>query len=329
GDWREGRTVARRTEIPEKGTCWLTRNGRFLLVWGGGEGAKIWDLEKRSPRDIFAADHPRYRPPKYSRFYDGKGVAVIESAHDFRLGLAVEGARPDKEALSAIFFEGTTGKELAAGVTIEDSLDKDAKGLQRIADLDGKKTLGDAAKRLRRELPADARRAFFSADEKLVAVLSTSAAEAAVARPVLSELLFHSDLIGKTAEQLEKDGRHYGFTPPAGRAWRLQVYDVASGTALLGEVVLPALAAFRWEGEKCVALSSEGRWTEIDVAPDARTFPDLRDTVLLLTGRALDPTTGAVDLNRPPLKTLASFWDRLRKGNSTGWQTGAKPTAAH
>lgn len=158
----------------------------------------------------------------------------------------------------------------------------------------------------------------------MLAVLSTSPAEEGVVRPVLSELLIHSDVIGKTAEQLTRDGRPYGFTPLAGRAWRLHVYDVPTAVCLLGEVTLPGLAAFRWEGARCVALSSDGRWTEIDLTPDPRPLDDLRDAAAVLTGRAIDPATGSVAPVKQPIAALVKTWKRLCVSYPGGWQLGTK-----
>ena len=221
-------------------------------------------------------------------------------------------------------LDGTTGNELPGNGTIEGSFVKDAEGLQHVTDLDGKATLARAKNRLQRELPADARRAFFSDDEKFVAVLCTSASEEAIKKPVFSELLFQSDLIGKTTEELTRDGRHYGFTQPAGRAWRLFVYDVATRACLAGEIALPALAAFRWEGPRCIALSSDGKWTEIDLTPDLRSIEDLRAAAAVLTGRAIDPAIGSVALVKQTAAELVKTWQRLRQTYPAGWQTGAK-----
>jgi serine/threonine protein kinase len=321
---QEGRTVARRAEIPAASSCWLTRNGRFFLIWGANEGARIWDLEKRTPRSIFPDDRSPTQRRKYANFYDGRNVIVVENPKDNTLALAKEGAGPDKFAITSLFFDGTTGNELADQKKARGGFVYEEAGLLRVNDLDGKATLARAASVLQRELPPDARRAFFREDGKLVAILSTSAAEEPVVRPVLSELLYHSDLIGKTADKAALDGRQYGFAAPAGRAWHLQVYDVATRTCLVSNVTLPALAAFRWEGDRCIALASDGRWTEIDLSPDQRPIADLRDAAAVLTGRGIDPVTGSVAPVKESASALTATWQRLRQAYPNGWQVPVK-----
>jgi hypothetical protein len=321
---QEARTVARRAEVPSASSCWLTRNGRFFLIWGANQGAKIWDLEKRTPQDIFPDDRSPTRRRKYANFYDGRNVIVVENPKDNTLGLAKDGAAPDKFAITSVFFDGTTGNELADQKKARDGFVYEEGGLLRVNDLEGKATLAQAAKVLQKELPADARRAFFREDGQLVAILSTSAAEEPVVRPVLSELLYHSDVIGKTADKVTMDGRQYGFAPPAGRAWHLQVYDVATRTCLISNVTLPALTAFRWEGERCIALASDGRWTEIDLSADQRPIADLRDAAAILTGRGIDPVTGSVAPVKETAAALTGVWQRLYRAYPTGWQVPVK-----
>jgi hypothetical protein len=317
----------RLNELPVGGTCWLTRNGRFFLTWGGGGGAKCWDLTKRSKdRDLISVNEarPDYRPKKYGHFYAGPGIVVAEGPDDV-FGLVAEGRRVDDKLLTAVFRDGKAEKDLPDDSAPEHIVVKDSAGCRRVADLDGKQTLAGAAKALGRPLPPDARRAFFSEDRRLVAVLCTSASEPATREPVLSELLVQSDAIGKTVAELDRDGRHYGFAAPAGRAWRLYVYDVpAGGVALLGDVPLPGLTAFRWEGERCVALSNTGEWTEIDFSPDRRPIEDLSLVSLVLTGRAIDPDTGEVAMNAQPISTLVRHRQQLLQKYSAGWQTGTK-----
>jgi WD40 repeat protein len=322
--------------------CWLTGNGRFFLWWGGGAGpAKVWDLqESNQPRDIFHIS--RAVPVQYRHIVNGRGIVVVESATDSTIGLVVaRGTRPIRNAQAEFFFDGITSELLKSRGSLAAKV-KSANGIPDVPDLDGSETIAAVATRLRREkgtagaLPEDARRAFYSADAKLVAVLCTSATDRAAESQVMSSLVFDSDLLGMSPEQLANPtvAHDYGIirqTLPKARDWRLFVYDVATGAPLLGNVTLPSLAAFRWEGHRCVALSCEGRWTEIDLTPDERPIEELSDISLLLTGRAIDRGSGTIAATQLPAATLAATWARLSKKYSDaglGWQTGGPTRVA-
>ncbi len=309
-------------QFPPESGCWLTDNGRFFLVWGQGFGARLWDIEKNAEREIFNAD-PRTVKRAYSEFQNGRGVVVIESPTDNTLGLVAVGARASAKVDTSLVFQGETGTLLDTPSTLSDRLRLES-GIQRVHDLDGEETLRQTAVKLKLEgaLPPNARRAIYSQDKKLVAILCTSAAEPAIASRILSPLVFDGELAVLPAENLAKrEIRDFRLRNVAARAWRLHIYDVGTGACLVGNITLPALVAFRWEGSLAVALSANGKWTEIDLTPDTRPIEDLIEITTLLTGRALDRSTGTVARSQITTAGFVSAWSRLQlKYKGRGWQ---------
>ena len=319
-------------QLPPESSCWLTGNGRFFLVWGKGYGARLWDIDKNAERPIFKAE-PRTVKRAYSEFIDGRGVVVIESPTDTMLGLVAEGAKRNPNVDAALIFQGEVGTPLDAHGSLTDRFAWGKNG-QHVHDLDGEITLQQTAVKLKLEgaMPPGARRAIYTDDKKLVAILCTSAAEAAIPCRILSPLIFAGELAALPAEQLSKrENRDYRLRNVSARTWHLHVYDVETGACVLGDVSIPALVAFRWDGTLAIALSGDGKWTEIDLAPDTRPIEDLGEIATLLTGRALDKSTGTVVRSQLPPAAMASVWSRLfLKYKDRGWQAEdrARPVAA-